>query len=700
MRQNLVFQAGCVVLGTAMLFAIPSCDNASSDARDQSEAAITEAARELQMIAINTGFPISSETRLKIRGQYESIIGSLKRMEGELSVQLANKQALAADAHLGLARLDLEEAGESLQRLTGAIWTAHRELDEAIDIHAMQLAAESFQVADSMQLIEASRRAAATRKVDLLRLKSDIEKTIDDLRDKIQTERVSYDKLSDEKGRLRETVSDTPLDEKRALNERIAEISRSADEHQVAAANYEAVLDTVQPELSATTNRIIEIEAELISYDVSEDVLKQRAAQAVAEASKRKKQLEEAIHDVSIAFDAAASLLANETKGKWDSALQQAGQARTKADSARRGSLAADSRLVLAMQMSGDIHMRRLSAMKSWGSLVGRMADHSTLLQRGGQDETLLKQVEQDIEDDTAAAVETFTSALTQAESLDSDGIAESDHTRLVVTLQRIIDVLEGREVDDIYAMDTSLPDRDTTFATETVVATRPAESPAELLTQIMQLYDAQQYAGIVKLYYVDDSASQQILDMGVEQLESLGRLNVAVQNATGESFYDYLNDPDAVSRTPTLAPVMAEINAQGVELAGDDFLTSLYAADIDSLEFGYDGRQTTAWVTNDLDLSDLVLVHMDGQWRLQIELPANMTNPQMLEIQKQIAPLMAEKLDGLVDRVEAGEFSNPYEVAVAFEGILLKVAEEMMGDLMGEMGDMMEDMMGGKGGG
>ena len=674
----------------AVPLTLAGCGNEDGQARREADERLETASHEATVLSLGEAYPGPTTEGVEGQGEFapmrdrqaafEDLAGSLEGGAG-LPQQQAAQSALKADAGMGLAALQLEEARRFDADIQRDVLLAGRYLDAVEEHVAMLAAAEAFDPAPlTRQLDDLARQTQERHEADQTAAR-EVQERIADLEARIRRELTATDRLHEEAARKREQAESAALDSRIALIEEAAAVGREADAHQVAASELESQLDLVRPELARLEALVLQSETELRGYESARQRLDEQQAQMEREAAMLRDELTAARERFAGQMDALAQRVNGELIPQYERALVSAEAALT--DAQRSGSGNA-GRLASAQQLAGRIHWRLADSLETFLTLVERAAEAGDATQRKG-DSDLAQTVRARMEAEKTAAEEALRQAVAEAEGISARGEeAEGQRERLVAALNDSIAALTGQPVAREPEPEPIDESAEEPIESEIPAVAGDPEGPRALLRTAQELVAAGQLTQLATLFHADSDAERQIMDVMGRVLSAMEQLDHAARDQFDVGFFETVNDPqfarimrDKAAGNP-MAAGMAEAMTTGGMAGG---LPDLTGVDLDALEFSFDSSGTTAWVNNDEDLNDLNMVQVDGRWLFDMDLGAE-AMPEGAENMDTFLTPVVTAFETTARRTAEGQYASQWDMTTA---LLDEIFAELMKTLAPE---------------
>ena len=706
----------CVSAALASVM-LTGCDNDSAEARNAAATQTEKAASELENLSLMSVYPMTASRREDMRTRYGKFLSEYGTVPtNAMAEQQAQLNAMVAEVHLGLNRLALDEAGDVEKVVNHEMVLVVQDLGAAIDLNSMAKAASKVDFSKTKAAIEQQEQLSLQQQNDLRKQAGDIQASMDDLQKQIDAELAVYDQMSNEAAARKDEALAAPLDEQRDILEEAAIMSRRADGHQVKAANLETALDLIKPKLSTVFSRIDQTETELTSFKASKEVLAKRESAAAQTAAARREDLNgengkvnKIKNELDVIYGNVKTNVADSETASYkdvvavyDEAITEAETAVAKASSSRK-SPGGEVRLIEAYQALGTAQWRKAVFLKSVSYLVSRMADEAGLLGRGEVDRALKQTIEADIQGAMTAAGEAFTKATEAADRISSRNIDDRTKHRLVSDLNDTVVAITGQGAVEVAPMEEKREE----LPAPTEETTVGGDDPRGLIQQIIAMQKQGKFSELYDLIYADTATEQDLLNLSRTLALSLESLNATCEKKLGVPLADADHDINSI--------LTGGMEGGGAAAMGDtsglgspaDAFAKLTDDDVNNLEFGFDAGKTTAWITNNQDLSQINFVKDGGDWKIDFNIPLGNGTDQEQMIQQMmgfIKSLMSSAGDGmstLEDQVNNGSLTDIDAVREALGKVMSDAIQNIMGKAMEEAMKKMPQNQpsGGKGG-
>lgn len=586
---------------------------------------------------------------------------------GSLAEQKAAQAGLRAEVSLGLARLRLESATRSDASLQQEISLASAHVDALLELQSIISATGSYDPSSPLRQIESQAQDARTRLAKHQSNASDIQKQITDLQARIDSEVRQTNQLGEQAARQREAAMNAPIDVRIGKIEDAAAVARQADSHQVAAANLEAQVGVLQPELARAQTLVLEAEGELRDLDAARARIKAREKEVAAEGTQLQSDLRKAIEDFNSVFTPLSEHFENELMPQYDAASQAAQGA---LGDARASSPRGGTRVAKVQQALGQILWRQSMSIESFAQLVRRIADNGKALGRNGQDGAFADALDARAKEARDGAEAALREAL---DAIPDSGRTEEEtagNQQLATLLRQSIEYITGEAVAEV---------RDLTDLAESVPVAPEVmdtgESPAGLLTRAKAIFEEGRIGDIPGLLHAKNPAEQATLDVITRVCGAVGRLDNAARDQYNIGLLDIMSDPRVASQLQELGMAGAGGGAMPIDPAAMDMFEDLKDLDPDTIEFSYDNSRTTAWIDNEPALDGWNFILVDGQWFAEAPESAEGADQMMSMF---LDPLLAT-VDDITSRTNNGEFVDQQAMATAlFSGIMQNLQDIM----------------------
>lgn len=707
----------------ALPLALTACDSSEGVARNAAEERLNEAAREIHNYALGSAYPTpmtdeqsdalsslassvassgppegmstaQAQSLSRLSGKHrpietqqanlQKIQGGLSGAGGGLSDQQAAQAVLRAEANLGLARLRLEEADRSDSRLSQETVLATAHIDAILDLQAIIASNAAYDPAAPLRHIESQAQDARTRLARYQSESRDLQKRINDLKARIDAEVRETNRLGEEAARKREAARTAPLDQRIALAEGAAAVSRQSDSHQVAASRLEAEVGVLQPELVRAQTHVLEAEGELKDLDGARARIKARQDEVAKEARQLEADLRQAVEAFNAVYAPLAQRFDGELMARYEAAREAAEAAVRDARSA--GAAGAGS-TAGAQQTLGQILWRQSMSIEQFAQLVRRVAAHGKALGRSGQDAAAADALDARAKAARDAAAEVLREALGSVEGSGRSADERQRNAQLATLIRDSIEYITGQAVAEVRDFS------DLGAITPMIEDTGPigaGESPVALLRNARSILEGGRLADIPGLFSAKTPAQQAWLNMLGRTAGAMAKLETASRNRFGVGFIEITRDPRFAEQVNRMTGGMGgginpgenPLDAAGLAEIGD-----LSNIDLDSVEFTYDNSRTTAWTDDEPALEGQNFVLVDGQWYFEAqELPEEMG----AFVDMFLNPMITA-FENTADRTARGEFVDQWLMVSALLDELSRLMQEEIRKMMPSGGGMFE---------
>lgn len=711
----------------ALPLALTACDNSEGVARNKAEERLSEAAREIHNYSLGSAYPTpmtdeqsealtslassvassgppegmsaeQAQSLSRLSGKHRPIEAqqaSLQKIQsglagagGGLTDQQAAQAALRAEANLGLARLRLEEADRSEARLSREIILASAHIDAVLDLQAIIASNAAYDPAAPLRHIDNQAQDARTRLARYQTEARDLQKRLSDLKARIDAEVRETNRLGEEAARQREAARTAPLDQRIALAEGAAAVSRKADAHQVAAARLEAEVGVLQPELVRAQTHVLEAEGELKDLDAARARIKARQDEVAKEARQLEGDLRQAIEAFHAIYTPLAQRFEGELMARFDAAREAADAA---VREARSAGAAGAGRTAGAQQTLGQILWRQSMSIDQFAQLVRRVAAHGRALGRSGQDAAAADALEARAQAARDAAAEILREALGSVEGSGRTAEERERHNQLAALLRDSIEYITGEAVAEVRDFS------DLGEITPMIEDTAPigaGESPLALLRNAKAVLEGGRLADIPGLFHAKTPEQQTGLNLLNRVCGAAAKLETAARDRFGVGLVDIGSDPRFAEQLNSLTGGMgggidmrSAVAGNPLDVAGLAEIGDLSSIDLDTIEFMYDNSRTTAWTDDVPGFENQNFVLVGGQW--YFEAP---------ELPEEASPMISTFLDPVVAAVEnvaertgRGEFVDQWLMISALIEEIGRVFEEEFRKMMPTGGGMFD---------
>ncbi len=660
---------GCVLLTVAS----SGCDNAAGNARDDAATAIEAQSRELKRLAYSTVYPLQdsqsdAEKFERIRQEYSQFIQTIEAISKDaLPVQIANAKGMASHAHLVLADLTMSDVDALEEKITDHMDQIILNLGAALDYKAMADASATIDLTNAKARVDEEETLSRQRQNDYRKTIRDIQARIDSLEGEIRKELADYERLRNDAATTYEAALVADLDDRRALHEEAAATGRRADSHQVKAANLEARLDTVRPELATAQTLIDQTEIELIAFDVTRNAMTSREKYASDNVHARTIDKDSEVDKLKTVLETVHNDEVGRLKELFKSALNHTENAVATAEDARSVE-GGKVRLVKAHQAVGRLQWRQAQFLRTYANFLNRMADEAALLGRGKIDAANYQTNDSDISDAERNAADSFRSALQAAETISDRDVDGEVKIRLINGLNDAILGLGGEsaitDVSDSMA-DNSFEETDDAneFTEDRPTAVQgDVEGLRTFLHTLAGWVENSEYGKVYEVFELQDTENQKYFDLMASSAAITGRIERACLDQFNRSVEDIMGDDS-----------QAGMFAAGGDTAMQE-IQSLTADRVDGFEFGFDSSGSTGWISNNPSFDDMVFAYVGSEWKIEFNTNIDSNSPEV-KLFDTIGSEIMDLLSDLADRTERGDFST----ADDFKQAVLDLVNDMI---------------------
>ncbi len=683
-RQQSVFHLmAAASMSVVSTVAMTGCNDDTSQNRDAAAQAINDASHAAtNMTPGEAHLGVSEEGGQSRTTEYAGVATKAGNAANSgLSGQQQAGRSLEFDAALGQARVALEDlrraeaelsiqvkSGETSLEYTDPIAAIQRDLDAALSQAASIEGARQVSFLDGFRLIDAQEAASKERKLGLTAQRGSTQARIDDLAGKIAAEQKAEAALRDSAAEVKSKIAGAPIEERIAMIDRAAAISRDADTHQVKASELEALLDTVRPQLEQTETLIKQCDLEIRGLQASRADLQGRESALKAEIAARSASLQEIVARVNEMTSAYASARTATISPRQEEAIAAAEKANGSARSSAAGSSGA-VRSAVAAQVLGAAYWEKASSQAAYAAMASRLAQHATLLGKGDEFKLLAEQLGTEAATARAAAEEAYLAAADALENA-PEGKERDDLLGLV---RASADLVAGREASAAAPTITKDPNADE-GQNDAALADRDADIAAirSLYKSAVEKVRAGDIAGFFAMIAPPtDDPGRTVLEIAQRGERAWAEFNAAAKSKFGQSVVEMLNDP-------SMAPAIQSITQSNQNLGflvmqlksgGASTLSALAQLNFDTVEFTFDDSGDSAWLEGIPNVEEFAAARQpDGDWALVV----NTMNPQVLAIAtspeiKMLTDSFVSALDSTRARVEGNEFQVKEQMIAAF---------------------------------
>jgi len=683
-RQQSVFHLmAAASMSVVSTVAMTGCNDDTSQNRDAAAQAINDASHAAtNMTPGEAHLGVSEEGGQSRTTEYAGVATKAGNAANSgLSGQQQAGRSLEFDAALGQARVALEDlrraeaelsiqvkSGETSLEYTDPIAAIQRDLDAALSQAASIEGARQVSFLDGFRLIDAQEAASKERKLGLTAQRGSTQARIDDLAGKIAAEQKAEAALRDSAAEVKSKIAGAPIEERIAMIDRAAAISRDADTHQVKASELEALLDTVRPQLEQAETLIKQCDLEIRGLQASRADLQGRESALKAEIAARSASLQEIVARVNEMTSAYASARTATISPRQEEAIAAAEKANGSARSSAAGSSGA-VRSAVAAQVLGAAYWEKASSQAAYAAMASRLAQHATLLGKGDEFKLLAEQLGTEAATARAAAEEAYLAAADALENA-PEGKERDDLLGLV---RASADLVAGREASAATPTVTKDPNADE-GQNDAALADRDADIAAirSLYKSAVEKVRAGDTAGFFAMVVPPtDEVGKTLFALAEKSENSWAEFNAACRSKYGQDIKEMLNDPalkPAIDKVTAANPMMGQI-VMGMKEGGSSTLSSMAELDFDTVEFTFDDEGNTASIKDIPNVEAFAAARQDdGQWRLTL----NTQDPAVAMIAsnpmaKAMINSMTDAFDSTRARVEANEFQVKEQMIAAF---------------------------------
>ncbi len=674
--------SGARLLAVGALLALPlsGCKNESGEARNAAQEQLEKASGQIQTYTLKDAYPTpmtAEQTEwLKDDEQAQAIgnASAFNPMEkaaadltqikqnlsagsssGALNEQKAASAALRTEANLGLARLHLEEANRADAAVQNLISLANSHIAAVLELQAIVAANAAYDPSAALRQIDSQAQDARTRLAAQQGNVSKLKEQIAALESRIADETRKINQFGEQAAVQREAALSAPLDQRIAKIEEAAAVARQADKHQVNAANLEAQLDVLQPELARAQQYVLQAEGELKDLDAARARIKARQQEVAAEGVQLQADLRQAIEEFNEVYKPLTSQYETGLMPLFESARQAAEAALTDARQAGPGG----GRTAQAQQVLGQVLWRQAMSIETFAQLVHRVADHAEALGRGGEDAAMAAALDAQAKEARDAAEAALKEAL---DSIPESGRTEQEtaaNQNLAAMIRQSLEYITGQAVAEV---------RDLTELAETVPTIEEpiadTGSPLGLLQRAKAIIDSGRFDEISSLVLVTTPEQQAAVDASKRLTEAAAKLSAASEQQFGVGLAELKSDPRFESEIQRMAgenpiggmllPTMMQLLTGG--------LPDFAGIDLESVTFSYDNSRMTAWTDDVPELAGQNFVNRDGQWYFEApDVPQEV----LVGINAVVDPL-ASSMESVATRTSNNEFVDQWVMVSA----------------------------------
>lgn len=680
---SILCRAAMVVVSAALLsFFTVGCQNEQSAQRDEASQTITEAARQAStFVPAETHLTIGEESSEYRDEQFKGLSSKVGSGEG-LPAQVKAMQSLQFEAALGRAHVALEELrrAEAEFAISASIdqndfnfvdpaAAIHQQIDKALSQQASIGGLQKISLVEAFRSLDAKESATRQERTELAGRLETTQARIADLSSKAKAERQLEADLREQSADVKSQIPTSALEQRIALIERAAAISREADSHAVKAANFEATLDTVRPEESQINSLIEQCDLILGGMSSARADLQARERAIKAEVAARTIILKQHVANVDAMTKSFADARTAQITPRQATAVEAAREA---VNAARSGGEFATS---VAQQALGAAHWEVATSQAAYAALAARMAQHADLLGRGDQDAVLAEQLNAEATAARAAAAEAYNAGVDALQ-----GVSESPQRDAILRLMKVSadlaagslgfdaarDALAVAEKESNDASDAAGDEQSTSSATgEDIEAVRA------LFREAVAKVESGDVAGFFAMVeQPDDEAGRRLLALAQTSEAAWSNLNTACYEKFNQTVPEILNDPSraqAITQITAGNPMLGPI-VDNIKTGGASSLSAMAKVDWNTVEFTFDAAGNTASIDNVPNVDAFAAVRREAGWRLAL----NVDNPIVAAIAS--SPEAAAMMNGMTtafdrtaERTRAGEFALPELMIAAF---------------------------------
>lgn len=684
--------SGARLLAVGALMALPlsGCKNESGEARNTAQEQLEKASEQIQTYTLKDAYPtpMTPEQTEWLRGDEQAqSVGNASQFNpmdqaasgltdikdtlsagsagGALTEQKAASAALRTSANLGLARLHLEEASRADASVQNAISLANSHIGAVLELQAIVAANAAYDPSAALRQIDSQAQDARTRLAEQQGKVSKLREQIDALQSRIAAETRKINEFGEQAAVQREAALAAPLDQRIAKLEAAAAVARQADSHQVAAANLEAQVDVLQPELARAQQYVLQAEGELKDLDAARARIKARQQEVAAEGVQLQADLRQAVEEFNAVYQPLTIQFETGLMPLFESARQAAEAAL--ADSRQAGP--GGGRTAQAQQALGQVLWRQAISIESFAQLVHRVAQHAEALGRGGEDAAMAAALDaqaKEARDGAEAALKEALDAIPESGRTEQETAANQN---LAAMIRQSLEYITGEAVAEV---------RDLTELAETVPTVEEpivdTGSPLGLLQRAKAISESGRLNEIPGLFYAKTPEGQASIDLMKRVLNPIGRLDNSARSAFGVGLMEIVSDPRFEQEMSRLGGESIPFDASSLTEFAD-----VEEIDLESLEFNYDSARTTAWIDDVPEFEGQNFILVEGQWYIEApEMPEGSGEMLGMFIDPAIAAV-----DGIAQRTANNEFVDQWVMISA-----------LMEELTRQMQDAMQKMM------
>ncbi|MCZ6735487.1 MAG: hypothetical protein O7C65_06830 [Planctomycetota bacterium] len=615
------------------------CEDADARRRDEVQAVITSASRELREA---TPIPLDpdEEQAAQTRQQLTALVASLSDTSGSEPGQKAAASLLAAGAHRSLAAIALAQA-ERIEADHRMIRTSvHGMMNTASRLDALVQGLEAVNADTEQAQLTIDRDEAQEQLHENSQQMADLDGPIGELTKKNRDDQAEVDRLRTEANGLRREATDRGRAAGFTMYEQAVQLGRQADriEYEIALREIELRYEQ-QPQHNVAQARAEHAQAQIDAIDDAQSSLGDLVQTSARQAETTRTMLAEFRNAIGASIRELNQTASGPLKQLYDRAATQLESAVAKANAAAKsvkGDRADAARIeaARARQNLGRMHWSVAQGLDDHIALRQRLAGAPSIF---GSDSGGAESVAE-LDAAREVAIEQAEAAYTDA--LDILGSASGRGTRRdVESLRNSIDQalasLSGEEVDwssvrGSGQLTGSVPTPTRTFAT-----------PEALLAYLWSLQSSPtvNLEDFLGLYHAETAEGRRMLGL----MQDLDAPSAELQRAMVARF-----GQSAVQTTES-----------SVMIAG------LFAGSNWRITNKTDDRATIS-SSSPLGTFDMLsLVRVNGSWMIDAD-DIDETDRQGLAMMQAMLPAMKQAYADLIKRLQAGEFSSPDELIAA----------------------------------
>lgn len=610
------------------------------DQDDSASAAIESATIKLAGLAPGA-VPAPGDTGLS--AEYASVISTLQPVTGGSAGagQKAAANALISRATYGQALAPLAAASSMQVDIVAGAAAARAALSSYLSESALARSVEAIDAGEDLRSLDAQGAAVEAALAQVTRQKNELDARISRLRSQARDKSVAAGIERAKDGELRERMSSSNQVQGLALMEEAAKHRRAADALDAEAADLEAQAAQLAPEAALGALSLESLAGQKRSLATAREHVEGRAAIAREQSAAAAAAAAAARDELTRAVDAVHGSIHG--TGLFSDRVREAIDGFSKAASAAQkarqgGSAGASSAFAAARQAEGDAHWMNAQSLEVYASLLEAVAGADPAL----PDAARLAERAAEARGQQTAALDLVTAAYQEAR--EAYGGGDEGAAALDGRLIRLIQASSGGRVDLSAQMQDIPAEEPAPMPSEGA----PADGPQATIQALIEASKAGDFSTMKDLIYISDESQRPVFDALFGVAARLQRLDRACEAKFGAKVSDQLGQMGGGQLS---APGMGSIDPAALEtLSAADFRVTING-----------DSATAAAPVAGADV--LNLRRVGGRWLLD---PGSSEEIAGLAAAMPMIQAMGNAMDGLVRRVEAGEFQSIQQVTQA----------------------------------